>query len=292
MIIGVDVGGSSLTAGVVEFTEPIPRTEPAEHPIDSSAGRERILEAFVHVIETTAARGRPADDPPPAGLRLGFGFPGPFDYERGICYIRGLTKYEGIYGLDIGAELRERVPQITDIRFRNDAVAAVAGEGRYGVGAAYDRLLGLTLGTGMGSGYMRGGRIVTHPNETDPEGWLFPVPFRGARADDHFSTRGLQRRLAEAGSSTTDVATAAGLARDGGPAEQEAFRRFGSELAAFIAPYLADFDAQALVLLGGISRAFDLFVEPLRAGLGGAHVVTGTLGPKAAVLGAAALFDE
>ena len=27
--------------------------------------------------------------------------PGPFDYVKGICYIRGVAKYENLYGFNI-----------------------------------------------------------------------------------------------------------------------------------------------------------------------------------------------
>ena len=32
---------------------------------------------------------------------IGFAMPGPFDYVKGICYIRGVAKYENLYGINI-----------------------------------------------------------------------------------------------------------------------------------------------------------------------------------------------
>ena len=35
-------------------------------------------------------------------------FPGPFDYEQGISLMKGLNKYDQIYGMKIPQELRKR----------------------------------------------------------------------------------------------------------------------------------------------------------------------------------------
>ena len=36
---------------------------------------------------------------------IGFAMPGPFDYVKGICYIKGVAKYENLYGINIAESI-------------------------------------------------------------------------------------------------------------------------------------------------------------------------------------------
>ncbi len=284
-VIALDVGGSSVKSGRVtsggHLLGPVHVT-----PVDSQADADTLLAAFVQAIR------KAWDRPPPIHrLRgLALAFPGPFDYRTGISYIQGVAKYEALYGLDVGQALRERLgaPEL-DIRFRNDAEAALVGEARHGVGRPYGRVLGITLGTGCGSAFLVDGRPVTRGPGVPPQGWLYPVPFQGEPADAVFSTRGLVARLETAGIASADLPTVAAQARAGDPRLRRVFQGFGADLATFLAPFVAAFQAQAVLVMGGIARSFDLFGPALVAGLS-VPVLEGRLGARAALLGAAALF--
>ncbi len=52
--------------------------------------------------------------------------------------------------------LLERVSTEYPITFRDDGESAIAGEA-YGAGKPYERLLGITLGTGIGSAFIING---------------------------------------------------------------------------------------------------------------------------------------
>ena len=60
-------------------------------------------------------------------------------------------------------------------------------------------------------------------------------------------------------------------------------------MADFLAPFLSEFSAEALLVSGGIAKALPLFADTLQAGIT-VPVVRGTLGTKAALLGAADLI--
>ena len=56
-------------------------------------------------------------------------FPGPFDYAKGICLLRGLDKYDALYGVDLRrAFSRGSGIAPEDILFTNDASAFALGE--------------------------------------------------------------------------------------------------------------------------------------------------------------------
>ena len=77
---------------------------------------------------------------------------GPFDIEAGISRMRGVHKFEDIYGIDLRAALRDRstVSELP-IRFARDAESAGTGESLAGAGAGVDRVLTMTVGTGLGT---------------------------------------------------------------------------------------------------------------------------------------------
>lgn len=279
-IIALDVGGSSIKSGIVTFPEAAV-TNSTSTPIDSTAAADDIVGALASVMlhhDASHATG------------IACAFPGPFDYDRAISHMRGLTKFDSLYGVPLRPELEQRLRQKVRIRFRNDAEAAVVGEALFGAGVGAKRVVGITLGTGMGSCFVEHGRPVTDDPRVPPHGWLYDAPSRSGRADDVFSSRGLQARLSESGGWADSIEASANRARAGDQSANEAFTAFGEELAEFLAPFVGRFDAERVLILGGLSAVFDLIRPGLDRG-GATSVCEGTLDQRAALLGAASLFD-
>jgi glucokinase len=221
---------------------------------------------------------------------VALGFPGPFDYAAGICLIEDGEKYAAIYRVNMRDALRTRL-NLGDlpILFRNDAEAAVVGEARYGAGLDYRRLIGVTLGTGCGSAFLLNGMPVTSGPGVPPNGWLYPMLFHGLRADDVFSRRGLEARLQSAGVRERDVKAAATAARAGDIGARQVFNTFGADLGSFLNSHVVAFAAEAVLVLGRIAGAFDLFGPFLRQTLS-VPALPGERGSEAALLGAADLM--
>ena len=221
-------------------------------------------------------------------LGVGFGFPSPFDYEKGICLIDHIYKYQALYGMDVGAALRDELglPDLA-ITFRNDAEAAIVAEATFGAGRPYRRVIGLTLGTGLGSSFVVDGvRVVEGPGvPARSEGFLFPEPYRDATADDYFSTRGLLKRLQAAEATLASVAHGAEQAATN-PVLADVFSGWGTDLGVFLGEYATDFRPEAILILGGIARAFGLFAPSLSAAVG-VPALPSALGATAALFGAA-----
>jgi glucokinase len=277
--ITLDVGGSSVKSGSVTPDGQIVGSTRTT-PIDSSASADAILNAFTAIINSHIQQ-HGLDEL--AGVALGF--PGPFDYEAGISRITGLEKYEALYGINIKAGLASRLNLGSrPLRFRNDAEAAIMGECRYGAGKNYQRIIGVTLGTGFGSAFVANGVPQISGDNVPPNGWLYAEMWRGQRADDIFSIRGLQARLG-----SDDLKQAADQARHGDETTQQVFQQFGSDLGDFLLPYIRSFQAEVVLTLGGIAGAFDLFGSHLEAATG-IPVRPGEHGADAALLGAADLI--
>lgn len=282
-VIALDVGGTSVKSAIVVPGGHV-RGKPTVTPIDSRTDAETILSTLSGIVRHHLAQAEGTDL-----LGIALGFPGPFDYATGVCWIKDVEKYEALYGLNIGEELRARL-DVGDrpILFRNDAEAAIVGEALYGAGQGLHRLIGVTLGTGCGSAFIADGEPVTSGEGVPPNGWLYPIPFRGVRADDCFSERGLAARLRAAGTPVSSVQEAATAARQGDPTTRQVWGAFGTDLGTFLNPFVRTFGAQAVLVLGGIAKAFDLFGSALQRTLS-VPALRGKRGEEAALLGAAEL---
>jgi glucokinase len=283
-VIALDVGGTSVKSALVA---PGGRVigEPAITSMDSSGEADSILWTFAQIIRTHLVQAQTSNV-----IGVALGFPGPFDYAAGICLIEGVEKFGSIHGVDIRAALQARLSlRDLPILFRNDAEAAVVGEARYGAGRDYQRLIGVTLGTGCGSAFLVDGLPVTSGTGVPPNGWLYPVLFRGIRADDVFSRRGLEARLQAAGITERNVRDAAAVARVGDKGARQVFEGFGADLGTFLNPFAVAFAADAVLVLGRIAGAMDLFGPLLRQALS-VPALPGERGPDAALLGAADLL--
>ncbi|MBI1299682.1 ROK family protein [bacterium] len=280
-VIALDVGGTSVKSAQV--VDGVVCREIVHTPINSQADADVILGTLAAIVNGHLAEVGAVD-----GVALGF--PGPFEYATGVSRILGVEKFESIYGCDVGVSLRERLdaPDLP-IRFRNDAEAAIVGEARFGAGWGFHRLIGLTLGTGSGSAFLIGGVPQTGGPGVPPNGWIYPLLFEGHQADDVFSIRGLVGRCHAAGIAVDDVHAAADLAHTGNDVARQIFADFGRDLGIFMRPLTVDFQADGLVVLGGIANAFDLFGATLQEELPVA-VCCGELGETAALLGAYDLF--
>lgn len=284
-IISLDVGGSSVKSALVAAAD---RTNIAvtTTPIDSRSDRHTILGTLrqtvqKHLLELTQRNA--------SCLGVGVGFPGPCDYASGTVLVKGVEKYEALYGLNLRNELRTELNGYDlPIKLQNDAVCALVAEARYGERRLCERVLGIVLGTGMGSAFVVDGKQVVTGRGVPSSGYLYAEPFAGTTADEVFSTRGLQARLRKVNKSVS-IPIAAQRARAGDKQLSDVFAEFGLDLGIFLAPYATEFQANALILLGGIAQTGDLFSETLEQHLP-VPFYQGSLQDKAGVLGASLLF--
>ena len=280
-VISLDVGGTSIKSGIVADGSRL-LGGARRTPIDEAGSAEAILATFQAVIAEALSElnGQPL-------LGVGLGIPGPFDYAGGVSLIR--HKFAAIYGVCLRDVIAACLPDPTaPVLFRNDAEAAIVGEAIYGVGHAYRRLIGVTLGTGLGAAFVYDGVAIREGPDVPPGGELYPVSWQGVTADDIFSIRGLLARLRALDPGVTSVAEAIRTTKAGEATLQGVFQGFGADLGRFLTPFVRDFSAEAVIILGGLSNAPDIETG-VRQTLA-VPAMTGELGDRAAILGAAAPF--
>lgn len=148
--IGIDIGGTRTKIGLVNL-----RTGQVEDilitPTETKDGA-RFLELIGKAISQLKAKAE-AEQTPLAGV--GIGVPG-FVFENGVVdSTYGFLDFMEDYPLTSYIEQQHNLPCLLD----NDARVVALGEARYGQGKGYNRVLVLTLGTGLGLGFTINGKL-------------------------------------------------------------------------------------------------------------------------------------
>lgn len=280
-ILTADIGGSHITTAIyTKNIHSIQEDSVVRLEVDSKGSADEILtawgSAFKHVLNNTGLS--------VAGLSIAM--PGPFDYEKGISYIKGLDKYEALYGLNIKellAGLLKLNPEM--IRFRNDAESTIAGEVLSGAGKGSDRVMGVTLGTGFGSAYSKN-KITKDIN-------LGSEPYKDTIADDYLSTRWFLKRYEElTGIVLTSGVKEFSLIAEKSKVARDIFKEFAINMAYFLKKPVEQLKPEVLIICGNIAKASAFFLPELTKALYPLPIKLAQLGENAPLIGAAAMFDH
>ena len=282
LIAGIDIGGTHVTACLVNVvSDEVISSSLSRIHIDPNQKKEIIIQIWSDLIRQCFGK---------AGVkpgRIGIAMPGPFDYDKGISLIRGLSKYEDLYGQNIKKLLSVNLGiSSSAIRMMNDASAFLQGEMFCGAASSGKNLVGITLGTGLGS--------ASYYNSSIIEGDLYRMEFRDSRAEDHACGRWLTSEYERlSGEKLDGVKAIAGRV----PSSKEAataFRRFGLNLGEILVRRYADQNPETIVIGGNIAKAWDYFIPATREILisNGKKwaLVPAVLGEEAAMIGAAYLW--
>lgn len=315
-IAGVDIGGTTLAVGMV----PVEGGRPRALRVGDTArggGGEAVVDQVCAMVRAAVDEVARAEVPGGAVVGLGVAAPGSLDRARGVV----LESHNlGWFGLP----LRDRVQSATGLPtvVENDANCAAYGEWWQGAGRGFRSVLGITLGTGIGGGIVMDGRPFLGATGAAGEIGHMTVEFGGRRCtcgdrgclEAYASGPGIARAAAEglaggARSSLPELVegdlsriTAATVheAAVGGDAYAAAvLARAARMLAAGITSAVNLLGPDAVVVMGGVAAAGDLFFGPLarelgrprfRSALDACTVVPGALPGTAGVVGAAGVF--
>jgi glucokinase len=254
----VDIGGSRTKIGIVAEDGGIVkrttiRTKAAGDPAPLVEG---IVSTLRPMLDAVASTGGPA-------LGVGVSVAGFLDAEHGAMV--GNANLPALCGFPLRRVLEERLA--LPCRLEVDSNAAVAAEHRYGAGRGSARLLGVTIGTGLGGGVIIDGMLLRHTGECAGDLGHVIVDPKGRRC-----TCGAQGCL------EAMVCSAALSERAGGRAAREvvsgakrgeqlavdALAETGRWLGLGLASLSPLFAPDRIVVGGGIAAAGDLLLGPTR----------------------------
>lgn len=281
IVVGIDIGGSHITAALIDLQAHaiIPRSLIRRH-INSKGTAEQIINEWSNVIAgCKACHSR-------TSAKLGIAMPGPFDYKNGISFIQGLDKYEALYNHNVKALLAASLRiEEADILMMNDAGCFLKGEVFGGAARDCNNVIGITLGTGLGSAVFKDG--VLH------DGDLFYTPYKDGTAEDYISTRWFVNEYEKRTGRTAGNVKELGERTPADKVTAFLFTEFGKNLGEVLAAYIKKHNAENVVIGGNIINAWELFMPETQTVLESHDInvspVKAMLGEEAALLGAGSL---
>jgi glucokinase len=283
-LLAYDIGGSHISAGLC-LLEPLSVGRTAIAPLADTI----TSHAFLSLLQDLGQQLMCCEEET-AGASLAF--PGPFDYEAGISHM--CHKLKALNGVDLRTAFACRLGWAPEqIRFLNDANAAMLGEIGAGAARGASRAVGIVLGTGIGSAFVQDGDLITDGEGIPPGGEIWNLPFMDGIVEDQLSARAIQGEYeARTGEHLSVEAISLRAATD--PDAQAVFKILGQHLGAAIGQILAPFCPDVVVLGGGISRSSHLFMPAAQSQLNGLGIrlVPSVLLQEAPLLGAAMYWRD
>ncbi|HET9870886.1 MAG TPA: ROK family protein [bacterium] len=300
-VIGVDLGGTNIVAAVVDERGRVLGKDkrPTQAPLGAVGVMDRIVES---VRAASAASGLPWK----SHLRLGIGSPGPLNPKKGIILYTPNLNWKNVHLTEyLGRKTGKKVV------LENDANLAALGETWIGAGRGEGFVLCVTLGTGVGGGFILDGKIYegawgvsNHIGHVvvDPKGPRAPYGNRGI-LEQYVSATGIVRLAGLAGlkpprGEKLEAHTFQKMAERGNAKALRVYDQAGTMLGVGLTSAIHLLNPGMIIFAGGVAAAGELLFKPMRrelkercfaSHLKGLRFRTAKLGDNMGVVGAARL---
>jgi glucokinase len=169
-VIGVDIGGTKVAAGFVNSSGEISEVTRVRMISDGDAatGLRCVTEAIDQLLAIANSRGWNV-------TAIGICAPGPLDPNTGmVINPPNVTCWRNF---PLAAEISKRygVP----VKLENDGNAAALAEVLWGAGKAHSKVFYVSIGTGIGSGFILDGHIYNGRTGAAPEGGHVTIDYKG-----------------------------------------------------------------------------------------------------------------
>lgn len=241
-IIGVDMGGTKIQAGVVSDNKLVTLETV---PTPAGEAEQVVLHQLIQLIGKLIK---------PNCKGIGIGVPSVVDSKKGIVYdVVAIPSWKEVH-LKQKLESHFKIP----VRVNNDSNCFALGEKFYGKGRGCSNFVAVTLGTGMGCGIVINDNLFEGANSGAGE--IGCIPFREGIVE-HYTASAFFNSMNVDGAELYKRATAN---------DAEAltiFKLYGGNLAEAIKMILYAYDPERIILGGSISQAYEFFIDAVWKGL-------------------------
>lgn len=238
--IGVDIGGTSIVAARISEDELI---EKNEVPTGAKRPAEQILESLFSAIDPMLT-----DEV----VGIGIGMPGFMDTESGeILAINNIPSFQGV-SVKKAVERKFGLPTFQN----NDANCFALGEAYFGAGKGFKSMVGITMGTGLGSGVIIDRKI--HSGLAGGAGEVGCVPIQGGIGDDYCSNALFVNEYNKNGIDLYREAKA------GNQESIKAFDHLAQNLGEIIRLLMYILAPEAFIIGGSVAKSWEFLEKPLR----------------------------
>ena len=313
--IGIDLGGTNIAVGIIDENNTI--VARAERKTNAPRAAEGIFDDMAAAAKEAMAKlGADASQI----VSVGVGTPGSVNKELGLIEFANNLGFDNVPAY---AMLRERLG-IQNVYFDNDANCAALGEAVAGCGRGVKDFVMITLGTGVGSGIIANGKLVTGVNYAAGEMGHTVIVFGGIPCNcgrrgcwEKYSSAtalisqtkdamrlhpdSLMWEIAKGGYRGVNGRTAFEAARRGDAVAKEVVDTYIAYLACGVSNLINIFQPDIICVGGGIGNEKENLLVPLRRVVDSeiysihakkqTRILSATLGNDAGIIGAA-LLDE
>ncbi|CUT02573.1 ROK family protein [Candidatus Kryptobacter tengchongensis] len=311
-VIGVDLGGTFIKAGIVDETGNIIIEDSI--PTEAEKGPSHVIEQISKIVNKLNENFENGEI-----IGVGIGAPGQVDLQGGVKYPPNFPGWTVVY-------LAKEVEKITGLKTTvdNDANVAAIGEAKFGAGQKHPNFIMVTLGTGIGGGIIINRKIYRGPTGGAGEIGHVSINFDGPKCncgnygcvEAYVGQRYLSSWVAEElkinpNSKIVEIVNGdlskiepyiiSLAAEQGDEFAINVWKKVGFYVGVMLASVMNLFDINVAIVGGGVAKAgkilFDSMNETVKSRAlkpiaEKAIVIPAQLGNKAGILGAGALVFE
>ena len=274
--IGIDIGGMTIKAGVVTGDGTIVCKEVAETRPDKAD--VEIVKDIANLIDGILEENKISKDEI-AGV--GIGSPGSVYDEKGVIRYSCNINFRNTPIAKLIAEFTG----IKNVKVSNDANCAALGETLFGAGKGAKNTVMLTLGTGVGTGIVVDGRLLTGNRSAGAEGGHVTINLGGATCgcgekghlEAYASATALMHQIEDACKKFPDSLLAKRVKEEGVSGKvvfdckaegdkvaERVVKRYLKYVGIGLVNFANIFYPEVLIIGGGISNQGDNIIKPLQ----------------------------
>jgi len=242
-LIGVDIGGTNITAGLIVNGMVVKKTTV---PTESQLPKERILDNLLRAINEVFIDGAEA---------IGIGVPGLVDAAAGkIIQITNIPSWNGF-------NLKQQIEKKLDLKtsIENDANCFVLGVKRFGEGVTCKNIVGISLGTGLGAGLLLDNKL--YKGLDNGAGEICFIPYKDSNLEAYCSGSFFTKSKQERGEALFKKAM------DGDSHALSCWDEYGIHISYLVRIVLLCYAPELIVFGGSAANGFPFFKGSMIRGL-------------------------
>ena len=278
--IGVDIGGTKMSAVLFDGAQVIADYTLAT-PKDDLNNFLSMLGALIEPLKERAKKEK-------IKIKgIGIGLPGVIDNRDQKIY--NAPNLPFLNGLKIQELIKQKIGDSLEVAVANDAKCFVRAEALVGSGKKYGSVFGVTIGTGIGSGWWENGKIFSGSHNPAVEISLMIVNF-----EERLDLERAYQKLTK-----NNPANMAAEAYRGDPLAEQSYTQVGEYLGIALANVVNLLDPEIIIVGGGVTESSDLFLPKVKKAMKNfivnpqskeVKLVKAKLGQLAGAIGAALLI--
>ena len=282
-ILACDIGGTHITSAIVSSSDwkILSDTQVRKH-VDSSSDAKSIFQSWAENILHCIERYKHSYKEHAEINRIGIAMPGPFDYEKGISLMKNQDKYDSLYQLEVSEGIKEALNnQPIEIKYINDAAAFLQGEIFSQQIQHEQKVLGITLGTGLGSAVWSKGSKAFDAD-------LWKVKYQDSIFEEYLVTRWFTSRFKELSGHQEKGLKEIIENHSNSEAFQKLISEYRIHLKNFLDYFKQEHDASHFIIGGNIAKAWNIIGQ--QNSFSDYKITLARYAEKAALVGAASIY--